>query len=112
MAFRGSITIGLTKHIYLQPNALHLGDIEITAKNMGSASGPVHKPLEVKGQKILKGSEDFPNHIKLPKRNVRIGTGYIGMEFAQMAARAGSRAIVLDPSERPLVRSIRIWSAY
>jgi glutathione reductase (NADPH) len=58
--------------------------------------------LPVEGALYLKNSEDFLSLKKLPKHIVFIGAGYIGMEFAHIAARAGAKVTVVQKDESPL----------
>jgi len=87
---------------FISPNVLKVGDVEITAANIVIATGLVPRKLDIKGSKHLKVSDDFLSLKKLPKKLIFIGAGYIGLEFAQMASRAGSKVIVMDHGERPL----------
>ena len=66
------------------------------------ATGQEPRNLPIPGAKHLKVSDDFLNLKKLPKSLLFIGAGYIGMEFAHMAARAGKKVTVMDTGERPL----------
>lgn len=66
------------------------------------ATGRVPRVLDFKGSGYLKTSDDFLNLKKIPKSIIFIGSGYIGMEFAHMAARAGSKVTLIDHGDRPL----------
>ncbi|MFS4466616.1 dihydrolipoyl dehydrogenase family protein [Maribacter sp. 2210JD10-5] len=72
------------------------------AKNIVIATGYEPRKLSFKGSKHLSTSDDFLNLKKLPKSIIFIGAGYVGMEFAHMAARFGVRVTVLDSGNRPL----------
>lgn len=47
-------------------------------------------------------STDFLNLDELPERIVFIGGGFVSFEFAHIAARAGSRPVIVDRGARPL----------
>ena len=75
---------------------------KVVASQIIIATGQVPRTLLIPGAKHFKISDDFLNFKKLPKRIVFLGAGYIGMEFAHMAARAGADVTVLDSGKRPL----------
>lgn len=87
---------------FVGPNELVVGDYKISAKKIVIATGLVPHQIDVKGSKHLNQSDDFLSLKKLPKRIVFIGAGYIGMEFAQIAARAGKKVTIIDHGERLL----------
>ena len=87
---------------FLSENTLLVEGTTIQAKKIVIASGYEPRPLDIDGAKYLLQSDDFLNLKKLPKRILFIGSGYIGMEFAHMAARAGSKVTVIDSGQRPL----------
>ncbi|GJM36681.1 MAG: hypothetical protein DHS20C19_00480 [Acidimicrobiales bacterium] len=66
------------------------------------ATGARPKPLGFPGADQLIDSTDFLNLEELPARILFIGGGFISFEFAHIAARAGSRPIIVDRGERPL----------
>ncbi|PQV49024.1 glutathione reductase (NADPH) [Jejuia pallidilutea] len=68
----------------------------VSAKKIVIATGNIPRKLDFKGNSLLKTSDDFLNLKKLPKHIIFIGTGYIAMEFAHMAARCGSKVTMLD----------------
>lgn len=61
---------------------------------------PVELPIDE--AEYMKTSEDFLNLKKLPKSMIFVGGGYIGMEFAHMAARCGVNVTVIHSHKRPL----------
>lgn len=87
---------------FVGSNELQIDGETLTAKNIVIATGLKPRPLEFKGNKHLLLSEDFLSLKELPKEIIFLGAGYIGMEFAHMAARAGSKVTVLEHGERPL----------
>ncbi len=87
---------------FVSKNKIQLGDTTIEAKYMVIATGQKPRELPIKGAEYLKTSADFLGLKKLPKHIVFIGAGYIGMEFAHMAARAGAKVTIIQKPERPL----------
>ena len=75
---------------------------KVKAEKIVVATGYEPRKLIVKGSKFLQTSDDFLNLKKLPKKIVFVGAGYIGMEFAHMAARCGVKVTVIDFAKRPL----------
>ena len=84
------------------PNTLEVGSATLTARHIVIAAGaePVRLPIEGAEHLIL--SEDFLNMESLPRRILLVGGGYIGFEFAHIAARAGASVTVLNRGRRPL----------
>lgn len=74
----------------------------VTAKKIVIATGQVPRTLAIPGAKHFKNSDDFLDLKKLPKKIVFVGGGYIGMEFAHMAVRAGAQVTIVDAGSRPL----------
>lgn len=79
------------------------GQEELHARHIVIAVGaePVHLPIA--GFEHLALSEDFLALETLPQRLILVGGGYIGFEFAHIAARAGAEVTILNRGERPLV---------
>jgi glutathione reductase (NADPH) len=74
----------------------------VEAKHFAIASGAKPVPLEIPGEEHVITSTQFLELDRLPSSIVFIGGGYISMEFAHVAARAGVKAFVLDRGDRPL----------
>ncbi|PKA98699.1 glutathione reductase (NADPH) [Flavobacteriaceae bacterium MAR_2009_75] len=87
---------------FLDKDILFVEGKTVKANKIVVATGLVPRKLAVKGNKHFKTSDDFLNLKKLPKKIVFIGAGYIGMEFAHMAARAGVDVTMIDVEKRPL----------
>jgi glutathione reductase (NADPH) len=66
------------------------------------ATGYKTRELDIPGAALLGDSKAFLELGKMPRSIVFIGAGYIGMEFAHIAARAGSKVTVMDHGPRPL----------
>ncbi len=87
---------------FLDEKSLSVEGKTVHADKIVIATGYEPRKLPFDGAKLLKESEDFLNLKKLPKSILFIGAGYIGMEFAHMAARAGSKVTVIDFADQPL----------
>jgi len=87
---------------FLDENTLSIEGKTIRAKKIVIATG--NKPLELKipGRDLALLSDDFLDLPKLPESMIFIGAGYIGMEFAHVAARMGVKVTMIDMSPRPL----------
>ena len=87
---------------FLDENTLSVEGKMVHADKIVIATGYEPAKLPFGGAKFLKQSDDFLSLKKLPKSVVFIGAGYIGMEFAHMAARAGSKVTVIDSGDSAL----------
>lgn len=87
---------------FLDENTLSVEGKTVLADKIVIATGYEPRPLPFDGAKYLKVSDDFLNLKKLPKSILFIGAGYVGMEFAHMAARSGSKVTLIDFADRPL----------
>ncbi len=87
---------------FLDENSLSVEGKTVRAKKIVIATG--NKPLELKipGRDLALVSDDFLDLPKLPKSMLFIGAGYIGMEFAHLAASLGVKVTMIDMAERPL----------
>ena len=96
------ITLFHQSPAFLDENTILVEGKKVVAKKIVIATGLVPRTLTMPGAKHFKESDDFLNLKKLPKKIVFVGGGYIGMEFAHMAARAGAKVTVIDTGKRPL----------
>ena len=87
---------------FLDANSLTVEGKTVTADKVVIATGYEPKLLPFEGNKLLKTSDDFLKLKKIPKHITFIGAGYVGMEFAHMASRAGAKVTIIDSGERPL----------
>lgn len=87
---------------FLDENTLSVEGKTVIAKKIVIATGLVPLDLKIPGREYLKISDDFLDLEELPKRLVFIGGGYIGMEFAHIAARCGSKVTIIDSGNMPL----------
>lgn len=87
---------------FLDENTLSVEGKTVTAKKIVIATGNIPLKLKIPGRELALISDDFLNLKKLPNTMLFIGAGYIGMEFAHMAARFGVKVTMIDRGERPL----------
>jgi glutathione reductase (NADPH) len=87
---------------FLNEDTLKVEGKKVTAKTIVIATGYEPRKLSFKGHEHLLTSDDFLRLKKLPKHITFIGAGYVGLEFAHMAVRAGAKVTVLETGERPL----------
>ena len=66
------------------------------------AAGQKPADLKIPGTEHLTTSEQFLELEELPKRIVFIGGGYIALEFAHLAVRAGAQVTIVHRGARPL----------
>ena len=87
---------------FVAENQLEINDETIEAEQFLVAVGGRPSPLDVPGEEHITLSDQFMNLKELPPRVVFIGGGYISMEFAHVARRAGSDVTILQRGDRIL----------
>lgn len=80
---------------FLDPHTLRIGDEEIRAERVLIAAGAHPTTLPIEGFEHLVTSDDFLDLDALPRRVAFVGGGYISMEFAHVAHRAGAEVTIL-----------------
>ncbi|GAB3343253.1 NAD(P)/FAD-dependent oxidoreductase [Marivirga atlantica] len=83
-------------------NTLRIGDNLLEADKIVIATGARPVILDIPGGELPIDSTDFLNLEELPKEITFIGGGYIAMEFAHLAARAGSKVTIFHRGKMPL----------
>ncbi|WP_368071831.1 NAD(P)/FAD-dependent oxidoreductase [Nitriliruptor sp.] len=83
-------------------NELAIDGRPLKADRFLIAAGARPRPLDLPGAEHLIDSTEFLHLDVLPGRVLFIGGGFVSMEFAHIAARAGAMATVIDRGERPL----------
>jgi glutathione reductase (NADPH) len=73
-------------------------------RHMVIATGARHAPLGIPGEDHLTTTTGFLDLDHLPPRVAFVGSDYIAMEFAHVAARAGAQVHILHRGVRPLGR--------
>lgn len=87
---------------FIGSNELRVGSDTLRAKRIVIASGSEPIPLPIEGPEHLASSDEFLEMEQLPEHITLVGGGYIGFEFAHIAARAGARVTLLNRGERVL----------
>jgi glutathione reductase (NADPH) len=87
---------------FIGPNAVELGGQRLEARHFVIGTGATPANLKIHGQEYLVDSTMFMELESLPAEMVFVGGGYIAMEFAHLAARAGSKVTVLHRGARIL----------
>ncbi|KFZ30304.1 pyridine nucleotide-disulfide oxidoreductase [Pseudidiomarina salinarum] len=83
-------------------NSLQVNDKVLDAGFIVIATGAEPRKLLIDGAGYLISSDDFLELSELPQRLLLVGGGYIGFEFAHIAARAGVEVTLINRSKRPL----------
>ncbi len=83
-------------------NTVHIGDDLLEAEKIVIGTGARPVILEIPGGDLPIDSTDFLDLENLPKDIAFIGGGYIALEFAHLAARAGSKVSIFHRGKRPL----------
>ncbi|MAX27628.1 MAG: pyridine nucleotide-disulfide oxidoreductase [Phycisphaeraceae bacterium] len=83
-------------------NSVRIGDDLLEADKIVIATGARPVILEIPGGDLPIDSTDFLDLTDLPEHIAFIGGGYIAMEFAHLAARAGSKVSIFHRGKRPL----------
>src|SRR5690554_643594 len=87
---------------FLDKNTLSVEGKTVKAKRIVIATGLKPLDLKIPGREHLKVSDDFLDLEELPENIVLVGAGYIGMEFAHVAARCGTKVTIIEAGSRPL----------
>nr|WKN35874.1 NAD(P)/FAD-dependent oxidoreductase [Tunicatimonas sp. TK19036] len=83
-------------------STVRIGNDLLEGDKIVIATGARPVILDIPGGDLPIDSTDFLNLEKLPNHITFIGGGYIAMEFAHMAARAGSKVTIFHRGKRPL----------
>jgi glutathione reductase (NADPH) len=87
---------------FVDETTVQVGDEYLNGRYVAIASGAVPAPLSIPGEEYLTYSDQFLELETLPRQIVMIGGGYISMEFAHVAARAGAQVRILHQGSRTL----------
>ena len=87
---------------FISENQLEIDGETIEGEKILLAVGGRPRPLEISGEEHITLSDQFMNLKELPQRVVFIGGGYISLEFAHVASRAGSDVTILERGDRIL----------
>ena len=89
---------------FVGPSTVQVGKEVLEGRYVVIAAGQKPADLKIPGAEQLTTSEQFLELDELPRRVLFIGGGYIGFEFAHVAARAGSQVTIAHRGARPLPR--------
>lgn len=85
------------------PDTIEMNGESLRARHFHIATGARPMTLNIPGEELLITSTDFLDLPERPDMVVFVGGGFIAMEFAHIAKRAGaSEVTVLEMAERPL----------
>lgn len=87
---------------FVSEDTVQVGDDQLTGKHILIATGAKPAPLSIEGEQYLANSDDFLNLEQLPSTIVFVGGGYISMEFAHIAVRAGAEVHIVHHGDQPL----------
>lgn len=87
---------------FLDENTLSVEGKTVKAKKIVIATGNKAMELPIPGRDLPIISDDFLELDELPESIIFIGAGYIGMEFAHIAARCGADVTVVEFESRAL----------
>lgn len=83
-------------------NTIVVGEDKLKGEYIFLATGAKPRKLNIPGEEYIITSEELMEIEKLPVKIIFIGGGYISIEFAHVARRAGAEVIILQRSERIL----------
>lgn len=89
---------------FVARDAVAIGDRVLQTKHVLIATGATPARLPIDGAEHLITSDDFLDLERLPGRIVLVGGGYISVEFAHIASRAGASATILHKDQHPLAQ--------
>ena len=81
---------------FLDENTLSVEGKTVKAKKIVIATGNKAMPLNIPGEEHALISDDFLKLQELPESMIFVGAGYVGMEFAHIAARFGVKVTMID----------------
>lgn len=84
------------------PDTLEVGATRLSARHIVVAAGSRPAPLPIAGGELIATSDRFLDLDELPPSIAFVGGGYVSMELAHVAARAGARVTILHRGDRPL----------
>lgn len=84
---------------FVAPDRISINESVLEAEHIVIATGASPAVLDIEEESNVRTSTDFLELDSLPPRVAFIGAGYISFEFAHIAQRAGSQAIVLGRNQ-------------
>lgn len=95
---KAGVTTYLGSPKFVSENQLEINDETIEAEQFLLAVGGRPRSLDIPGEEHVTLSDQFMNLKELPPRVTFIGGGFISMEFAHVARRAGREVTILQRS--------------
>lgn len=87
---------------FVSEDTIEVNGDQLSSKNFHIATGAKPAKLTIEGAEHLATSDDFLNLTQLPKRVIFVGGGYVSFELAHVAARFGTKVIILHNDDKPL----------
>ena len=87
---------------FIDSQTIILDGEKIKATHFVIATGMTPLKLGIPGEEFMLTSGDFFNLEEVPEKVVFVGAGYIGMEFGQILARAGSKVTMIQKGDQIL----------
>jgi glutathione reductase (NADPH) len=84
------------------PRTIDYGEGRIEARKILIATGSRPRQLPIEGAQLLITSDDILTREERPDSIVFVGAGVVGLEFAHVFARAGTKVTLLEVMDRPL----------
>ncbi|MGO4912601.1 dihydrolipoyl dehydrogenase family protein [Leeuwenhoekiella sp. W20_SRS_FM14] len=84
---------------FIDAQTLSVEGKTVTADKIVIATGNIPLELKIPGREYAHISDDFLELKELPESMIFIGAGYIGMEFAHIAARCGVDVTIVDVND-------------
>jgi glutathione reductase (NADPH) len=88
---------------FVAPDRVAVDGQEIASEKFVIATGAVPAKIGFPGEEFLETSDDFLEYEQLPQRLLLVGGGYISLEFAHVAVRAGAEVTIVEMADRPLL---------
>jgi glutathione reductase (NADPH) len=87
---------------FIDQNRVEVGQDVLEGSNFVLATGIKPAKLDIPGEEHISSSDDFLLLNTLPEKICFIGGGFISLEFASVAARAGAKVNIVHKSKRIL----------
>jgi glutathione reductase (NADPH) len=87
---------------FISENEVKVNEVLLESRHFLISSGAKPRPLDIEGSSHILHSDDFLELASLPETIAFIGGGFISMEFAHIAAQAGSQVHVIVRSSNIL----------
>jgi glutathione reductase (NADPH) len=82
--------------VFVDPNAVRVGDHVIEARNIVIATGSKPRPLAIGGAELMITSDDVLSDRQQPRDVIFVGGGVIALELGHIYARAGTKVTILE----------------